>query len=273
MDEWSTGLVTANGLQVFYHRSGPTRGKPSLVLLHGITDNGLCWSRVARHLEAAYDVIMPDARGHGRTIGPVNGLAFDVLAQDVAALVQNLKLERPYLFGHSMGAMTALEVAANHPDLVSAAVLEDPPFRDHNPSPAERARLRENAQAGLAFRSLPLADRLARGRADNPGWSEEEILPWAEAKGEYQPEIMNSWLGGESSIPLWRETLSRVVRPLLLITGDTDRGSLVTAEAAQEASRLCRQCEVVHVSGAGHCIHRDRFAETMQVVLDFLGKH
>jgi pimeloyl-ACP methyl ester carboxylesterase len=196
-----------------------------------------------------------------------------VLLQDAAALIQNLELGKPYLFGHSMGAMTALGVAADYPDLVRAAVLEDPPFLDHRQSPVERAQLQENAKTGLAFRALFLADRIARGQAENPNWSEDEILPWAESKGEYNPEIMNSWLQGESRIPPWREALLRVACPMLLITADTEKGSLVTTEAAQEAPRLCKQCEVVHISGAGHCIHRDRFAETMRVVLDFLGKH
>jgi multiple sugar transport system permease protein len=45
MKEWSEGYVAANGLEVFYHRSGSDGGKPPILLLHGITDNGWCWSR------------------------------------------------------------------------------------------------------------------------------------------------------------------------------------------------------------------------------------
>lgn len=273
MKEWSKGFLAANGLTIFYHRTGSDSGKPPILLLHGVTDNGLCWSRVARHLEAEYDVIMPDARGHGHTEGPVNGIAFEVLAQDAAALIQNLGLGKPYLFGHSMGAMTALGVAADFTDLVRAVVLEDPPFLEHRQSSAEKARLQKNARTGLAFRALSLTDRIAQGQAENPDWSEDEILPWAESKGEYNPEIMNSWLRGESRIPLWREALARVTCPVLLITGDAEKGGIVTPETTQETTRLCKQCDVARVSGAGHCIHRDRFTETMQVVQDFLGKH
>jgi pimeloyl-ACP methyl ester carboxylesterase len=65
--EWFSGDVVANGIRTHYSRTGGQTGggKPPLVLAHGATDSGLCWSRLARALEADYDVIMPDARGHG----------------------------------------------------------------------------------------------------------------------------------------------------------------------------------------------------------------
>jgi pimeloyl-ACP methyl ester carboxylesterase len=273
MNAWTNGFVNANGLRIFYHRSGSGSHRPPVLLLHGITDNGLCWSRVAHDLEETYDVIMPDARGHGRTEGPVSGLAFDRLAEDAAGVIQELGLERACLFGHSMGAMTALVAAAKTPHLVRAVILEDPPLWDQEQLLLNGNQHVQRAKEGLAFRELPLPDRIARGQAENPGWSYDEILPWAESKGEYNPEIMNIWLHGEPMLSPWRQALPRVACPLLLITADVHKGGLVTKKVAQEARRLCKQCEVAHIRGAGHCIHRDRYAETMRVVMDFLGKH
>jgi pimeloyl-ACP methyl ester carboxylesterase len=60
--------------------------------------------------------------------------------------------------------------------------------------------------------------------------------------------------------------------PLLLITGDPHKGAIVTEKIAQQARQLCKPCEVAHIRGAGHCIHRDRYAETMQVIIDFLSR-
>ena len=68
MSEWSEGFIKANDLNIHYHRTGGT-GKTPLILLHGVMDNGLCWTPVARDLQAQFDVIMPDARGHGLTGG------------------------------------------------------------------------------------------------------------------------------------------------------------------------------------------------------------
>ncbi len=64
MAEWLEGEVDATGITTHYYRSDG-RNKPSILLLHGFTDNGLCWSRVAHELEGSYDVVMTDARGHG----------------------------------------------------------------------------------------------------------------------------------------------------------------------------------------------------------------
>src|SRR5437870_11942100 len=112
MTDWSEGEVYANGINIHYYRSDGSN-KPSILLLHGITDNGLCWSRVAHELEGNYDVIMTDARGHGRSDGLAAGFSLTLLADDAAGVMRALSLEKPFLFGHSMGAITAAAVAAN----------------------------------------------------------------------------------------------------------------------------------------------------------------
>ena len=58
--------------------------------------------------------------------------------------------------------------------------------------------------------------------------------------------------------------------PILLITGDPDLQAIVTPEVAQEAAQLWKHGKVVHISGAGHNIHRDRYDETMAEVQAFL---
>lgn len=267
MADWSEGFVAANGLNIHYHRSGGD--KTPILLLHGFTDNGLCWTKVARDLAENYDVVMTDARGHGRTEGPVIDLATDRLADDAAAFIRELGLDRPFLFGHSMGAITATAVAANYPDLVRGAVLEDPPFRES--APFDPQRLEEMRRQNLAFHDLPLAERLAQGRKNNPNWDDAELEPWAVAQGEYNPDIQNG-RRGLVNYP-WRDALARVKCPALLITAETAKGAIVSSETAVEVPHICPTCQVVFIEGAGHCIHRDKYAETMQVVTDFLGKN
>ncbi|MBE2184440.1 MAG: alpha/beta hydrolase [Anaerolineae bacterium] len=269
MGVWSQGTVSANGLEVFYRRTGGD--KPPLLLLHGYTDNGACWGPTAQALEADYDIIMPDARGHGQTSGAPGTMNTALLAQDAAAIIRALDLGKTIVFGHSMGGITALALAANDPDLVLAAMLEDPPFMldEHFAPSAEQVQnLEVEKKDAQAFRMLPLEARIARGRADNPGWSDDELVPWAASKGEFNLDIVSFHLGFRGY--LWRQDIAKVTCPLLLITGNAAKGCFVTPELALVSEQLCPTCTTAYINGAGHCIHRDRFDETMAAVSSFL---
>src|SRR5258708_21650892 len=82
---WFEGKVLANGIHHHYYRTGGE--KPALVLLHGVMMNGLSWMRVAKALEQDYDVIMADARGHGRCDGSPSGVSADLRTEYAAAAV------------------------------------------------------------------------------------------------------------------------------------------------------------------------------------------
>ncbi len=280
MTAWSEGNVQANGINIHYYRTGD-KNKPSILLLHGITDSGLCWSRLALDLEGSYDVIMTDARGHGHSDTSAADVSIALLADDAAVVIRALELQKPYLLGHSMGAITAATVAANYPDLVRAVVLEDPPLLDKPPSQTDidKALLVKNEEQPAQFgwqwlfdlRMLPREERIARGFALNPTWAQEEILPWADSKAELNIDILQPALAAVNAFR-WREIIAGIECPILLITGDPELGAVVTPEAAQEAAHLWKQGEVVHIAGAGHNIRRDRYAEMMAAVKAFLNK-
>ena len=128
MASWTEGDASTNSVRLHYYRTGHS-DKPAVVLLHGITDSGLCWTPVAHALESDYDVIMVDARGHGKSDAPPSGYATADHAADILGLLDALALERPSLLGHSMGASNAAAAAASAPGRVSCLVLEDPPWR------------------------------------------------------------------------------------------------------------------------------------------------
>jgi N-formylmaleamate deformylase len=275
------GNIQANGITIHYHRTGGNN-KPSILLLHGITDNGLCWSRVAHDLESNYNVIMTDARGHGRSGISATEFSIALLAGDAAAVIRALNLEKPFVFGHSMGAITAATLATTYPNLVRAIVLEDPPLMDKpqfqtnvDKSLFQTSGEQQDQQAWqwlFELRALPREERITRGFAVNPTWVEEEIIPWADSKAELNIDVLGPALAAVSNAAPWREVISRIECPILLITGDPELHAIVTPETAQEAAQLWKHGEVVHISGAGHNIRRDRYDETMAAVRAFLSR-
>ena len=113
MAPWQSAELEANGLRLHYTRTGGD--KPPLVLAHGFSDDGLCWTPVARALEDDYDMIMIEARGHGQSQAAEQNYSDVDLGNDLAGAIAALGLRRPAVLGHSMGAATALALAGAHP--------------------------------------------------------------------------------------------------------------------------------------------------------------
>ena len=258
MSGWTSGDVDVDGVRLHYHRTGGDG--PALVLLHGFSDAGLCWTRVARDLEPHYDIVMPDARGHGLSERAHGRREAGSLAADAAGLIRALDLGRVALMGHSMGAATAAEVAGAEADLVACVVLEDPPWRDRTDGASGRwdhlRRARELSPEAL----------IAYGREQNPTWDDVELGPWAEAKREFDLSLVDS---PRAEPRPWREIAAAIRCPMLLLTADTDLGAIVTPEAGAEAARLAGG-RVEHIEGAGHNIRRERYPDYLATVRNFL---
>jgi pimeloyl-ACP methyl ester carboxylesterase len=266
MSSWSSGNIVANDIKLHYYRTGGA--KPPLILSHGITDNGLCWTRLAQHLEQDYDLIMVDARGHGLSDAPAEGYTVDHRAADLAGLIQGLGLDKPYLLGHSMGADTTAAVAATYPERVGCAILEDPPWGEQMASVEEREAWANEMRARMLERKARSAEAIiAMGRQTNPKWAEIEFGPWSEAKLQASLHVLESY---SKPRPNWREIVAKITCPTLLITGDPGLGGIVTPRVADEVKTLAPHVKVARIDGAGHNIRRENFEAFIAVVAEFL---
>ncbi|MER8589765.1 alpha/beta hydrolase [Mesorhizobium sp. M1338] len=120
-DAWAgrKQFVTVGDLDIAYVEISGT--EPALLLVHGFTDTSRGFSLLAPHL-AGRRLIMPDLRGHGASqAGKSYGIAD--FAGDIAALIQSLRLDRPVVVGHSLGAMVAIALAGRHKELIGGLVV------------------------------------------------------------------------------------------------------------------------------------------------------
>jgi pimeloyl-ACP methyl ester carboxylesterase len=88
-----------------------------MVLLHGYTDAGLCWTDLAHEFEKDYDVIMMDYRGHGFSDAPLTGYKTEDYTADAVGLIEALELQKPIIIGHSMGGSIAARIVLTRPDI------------------------------------------------------------------------------------------------------------------------------------------------------------
>ena len=253
-------LVHANGIDIACTTVGDG---PPLVLLHGgMVSTGPAWagSSVAHVDHVAtlgqhFRVVAPDTRGSGATVHPGGSATFEVLADDVIALIEALELDRPCIAGFSEGGATATLVALRRPDLVRALVNHS--GFDYFEAPSEvAAGVRQffggstdatqvdPDAAQRAFQAMPrMAATFATMQAD-----------YADAQGA---DHWRTYLGQffDRHVAPVGATLSDLAAlsvPTLVLTGDQDM--FCSVEAACATYRKLPSAELAVLPGTGHDI-------------------
>ena len=270
MRGWQSGDVDVAGLRLHYTRTGGDL--PPLVAAHGIGDDGLCWAAVAEALAPSYDVIMVDARGHGRSEAPLHGYSSAEHAADLRSLVAALGLGQPVVLGHSMGAMTTLMLAGSAPDLPRAILLEDPPpvwMRAPGAVPGGDARSATMHQAIAELKRKTRAELIAGQRAAAPAWPDDEIERWADSKIRFSPNILSIFSTAQAA-PDWPALLRQIRCPALLLTGDPACGALVSPDDAASLRAHIPHVQIAQIAGGGHSMRHDQPARYLEAVRAFL---
>ncbi|GAB2834833.1 alpha/beta fold hydrolase [Streptomyces daliensis] len=262
--------------------AGPAQGSqaqprkpPGVLLLHGLMGRASHWAGTARWLSGRYRAIALDQRGHGRSDKPTEG-AYDreSFVADAEAAIEQLGLAPLAVIGHSMGALTAWQLAAKRPDLVHALVVCD----------MRASALGEQSQREWEewFKSWPVPFATL---SDVRKWFGEED-PSLErpnpARGDFFAEVMaergDGWRPVFSRRQMltvregwvndahWDE-LAQVRCPTLVVRGID--GDLGRAEA-QEMVRVLPRGIYAEVPEAGHLIHYDQPGDWRRVVDPFL---
>jgi N-formylmaleamate deformylase len=264
--------VISNGVRMHYYRTGG--GKPPLVLAHGITDDGMCWSPIAEVLAKDFDVVMVDARGHGKSDAPEDGYTLQNLGMELAGVVQALELDKPILLGHSMGAITALVTAGLYPSVPRAILLEDPPpfWMISEGTPRD-----ENFKNGFttwvnSIKRKTREDLLSECREQNPAWSEAELEPWINSKHRVSPKVVEL-IDPPDMISIDLTNLfKKITCPTLFISAETSRGAASGEKDIAQIKSLISHMKMSHIEGAGHNIRREQFTRYLESIQDFMKK-
>lgn len=277
MQPWMDGYIEVNNIKIHYYRTGGD--KPPVVINHGAGDDGLCWTHVVNELQAEYDIIMPDARGHGKSASGKGDYSTHQRMADLAGLIEALKLDRPVVGGHSLGAETSMHLAADYPQLTRGIFLEDPPIflPGETFGNGEQTIKMEDVGKMMAkfmrlFKLLPKFIGMRMARKASPTYPDDEIIPWVDSKKRVSFDFLNSLPRMEmhASEPL--EAIRKIQVPILLFIGDREKMSIVSVDTAQKAASLNDKVQVVHLGGASHDIRRTRFDGYLPALREFLSE-
>jgi pimeloyl-ACP methyl ester carboxylesterase len=258
---WTDGYVMANDIRIHYYRTGGS--KPVMIMAHGYSDDGRCWTNFAKELEANYDIIMVDARGHGRTDPPQAGGTMEAMVEDLAGVIRQLGLQKPIVMGHSMGSAAAAWFASRYPDIPKAVVLEDPGVlpRPMQSSPAETEKRRAQI---LQMNNMSHDEIVAVCMKGTPKWGESECGYWAPSKRLHHPNAATAISGAR---PKMTDLLAKITAPTLILKADAADDIRKQNEDAVKDLKLVK---LVHIKGAGHNVRRDEKQATLDTLRAFL---
>ncbi|NMN98328.1 alpha/beta fold hydrolase [Antrihabitans stalactiti] len=266
--------VRANGIDIHYTEIGA--GEPVVLLHGGLVSTNPLWDRTPisfgsflPSLAERFRVIAPDTRGSGRTIHRGGSVSFSTLADDVAALIGELDLDRPTVCGFSEGGTTATVVGIRHPGSVRA-IVNDAGHDLLNPD----------------SHSFPIMRQMLGGAPDATSGDPDAAALFFETSGMGSFfDMMVADQDGAQGTGHWREYLRQafertahwpgyayddlrsITVPTLVVFGDRD--DFCTAEDGVATFRALPNGELSVVPNTGHAIT----ADVMAVIDRFLDRH
>lgn len=256
-------ICDTGDVSIHYLRTGGSG--PPLIFLHGLTGNGACWTPVARFLQGDFDVLMPDARGHGQSSAPLQGYRYEDHAGDIVSLIRGLGLTTPTLVGHSMGGMTAAVVASQLGELIGGVILADPTFL----APQRQREVHDSDVADQHRRLLTRTkdELLADLRTRHPHRSSEMVELLAEARLQtslYAFDVLTP------PNPDYESLVSTIRVPILIVLGDTP---VVSMETARHLQSVNPRVHIEQIQNAGHGLTYDQPERFASMVTSFLSSH
>ena len=277
--------IDVRGTTLWFDTDGPAlvpdgttmRPRPTLLLLHG-GPGGYDHSYFKPWFGALTDVaqvVYLDLRDHGRSArGDPAAWSFEVCADDVAAFCTALRIERPVVFGHSMGGFVAILLGARHPELPAALILQSTMAR------FDLDRLTEG------FRREGGDEVAALARSDYSGEREVTDAEWARVFAAFGPNVpdaatlarrLRNPALGEHGMDLMRRLdllreLPRITCPTLVCTGERDGVTPLAAAEEMVGGMTPGVGRLGVLPGAGHFPWLDDGAAYFDVIRGFLSE-
>lgn len=255
-------------MRLAYERHGEG---DAVVLLHGFPLDRSMWLDVATRLSTEYSVILPDLRGHGESpLGDEKVISVDAMADDVAELIDALKIETPVIIGGiSMGGYVSLSLAIRRPELLKGLILVDSRAGGDSAEAAERrerlAQIVESEDSSESVVAAMLPSLFCeQTHKDRP----ETVARIRDVMAKTNPKSIAATLRGLASRPDRTAALPNVAIPTLAVVGGADvltppADSLLLAKTIPN----CRYAKLEH---AGHLSPLENPDDFYRVLHDFL---
>jgi pimeloyl-ACP methyl ester carboxylesterase len=239
-------------------------GKPVMVFIHGWAGSTRYWQSTAAAFAEQFDCLLYDMRGFGRSRLPrplpsevaALGYELDSFADDLALLLDGLKLDRVYLNAHSTGGSIAVKFLNHHPQRVERAILTCNGIFDYNALAFKTFHFFAGYVVAFRpswFKQIPLVDRLFMARFVKralPAATNREFLEdFLMADSEVAIGTVYTAVSEKAAIEMPQE-FAKLTVPTLIVSGECDQ--IIPAELGRKAAALSELVEQVVIKGTAH---------------------
>ncbi|MBD2868031.1 alpha/beta fold hydrolase [Paenibacillus arenilitoris] len=216
-----THRIHLNGFDMVYKECGNPEGA-AVVLLHGFCGSSNYWHKLCPLLSSNYRVIMPDLRGHGESSAPEGAYTMEKMADDVARLLDVLRIDKAVVFGHSLGGYVTAAFADAHSDkLAGFGLIHSTALPDT--AEMKRKRIRDIVEIrakGIAPYVRGIMPRLLPEKRRDE--LREDLKQMIEIGCRMAPEAAIRTLEGMLQRPDRSRVLAEAAVPVLLVAGEED---------------------------------------------------
>jgi len=262
--------VKANGIEIYYEIAGDG---PPLTMIMGLGCSSRQWQWMVPLLAESFQVITFDNRGVGRTDKPDMEYSTDLFADDIAALLNAVNIDRTHIFGISVGGMIAQKFVLNHPELVDRLVLGcTMPNFFHLPPATEDSQRMQESQLLPADESVDVMMRLFLSEnffTESPDLVAQLKEVMLTEKLEQGEDAFLLQLGAGMSHDTL-EQVKHITAPTLVITGDLD--PMAPVENARFLAEQIHGSTLVELPGVRHAFWVEKFEEASTILRKFLSQ-
>ncbi len=266
--------AVVDGIELHWLEYGTSSGRPPLLLLHGLSDSHLTWSRIAPELSRDRRVLALDLPGHGLSDRPDAGYELEWYARIVAAWIESLDIPKLDVVGHSLGGGIALMLLLHCRPRVRRIVLEAAGGLGREVAWVLRLASLQTVVERLGQPFMAFGAWLALGgsRAGAPPEDLEALRSFQRRPGTaraFARTVGNlvGWQGQRHSFFHHAAAIAELP-PIALLWGDRD--AVLPIEQGRAFARAVDGVSFVEVAGSGHSVHRDAAAAFLRVVRDSL---
>lgn len=281
-----------NNLKMAYMDVKPQKpnGK-TIMLLHGKNFNGAYWERTAKDLSAkGFRVIIPDQIGFGKSSKPHNyQFSFSQLAENTKSILDELKIEKAIVLGHSMGGMVATRFTLLYPERVQKLILENPIGLEDYKTFAGYQNIDQAYQSELKNTAETYKNYQLKFYYDNK-WK-EEYQPWLDLIAGWTlhkdyPQV--AWDAALTTDMIYNQPVcyefKNIKIPTLLIIGTRDRTAIGKDRAPKELQPKMGQyqelgkktqheiagSQLVELENVGHLPHIEVYSKFFDALYNFI---